>query len=74
MHHSQLCAVLIDCKTLNIDEAANFWAEGREATTACGKPRQPVDHESRVDIDIERDDIPAEVGRLKNWEPKSWIG
>jgi hypothetical protein len=32
MHHSRLCAVLIDCKTPNVDEAADFWAEalGRE--------------------------------------------
>jgi hypothetical protein len=26
MHHSRLCAVLIDCKTSNVDEAADFWA------------------------------------------------
>ena len=32
LHHSRLCAVLIDCKTSNVDEAANFWGEalGRE--------------------------------------------
>jgi hypothetical protein len=27
MHHSRLCAVLIDCKTSNVDEAAHFWGE-----------------------------------------------
>jgi hypothetical protein len=27
MHRSRLCAVLIDCKTSNVDEAARFWAE-----------------------------------------------
>ena len=26
MHHSRLCAVLIDCKTADVDEAARFWA------------------------------------------------
>jgi hypothetical protein len=25
MHHSRLCAVLIDCKTSDVDEAAHFW-------------------------------------------------
>jgi Glyoxalase-like domain len=81
MHHSRLCAVLIDCKTTDVDEAARFWSE------ALGRPIDPdhpssrgnyrmlqtppdepiveiqrVDHESRVHIDIETDDIPAEVG------------
>ena len=32
MHRSRLCAVLIDCKTSNVDEAARFWAE------ALGRP------------------------------------
>ena len=27
MHHSRLCAVLIDCKTSDIDQAARFWSE-----------------------------------------------
>ena len=26
MHHSRLCAVLIDCNTADVDEAARFWA------------------------------------------------
>jgi hypothetical protein len=26
MHYSRPCAVLIDCKTPNVDEAADFWA------------------------------------------------
>ena len=84
MHHSRLCALLIDCKTDDIDAAARFWAE------ALGRPVDPdhpgsrnnyrmletppgelsiqiqrVDHESRVHIDIETDDIPAEVARLE---------
>ena len=25
MHHSRLCAILIDCKSSNIDAAAHFW-------------------------------------------------
>lgn len=84
MHYSRLCALLIDCKTSDVDEAARFWAE------ALGRPVDPkhpgtrgnyrmletppdepivqiqrVDHESRVHIDIETDDIPAEVARLE---------
>jgi hypothetical protein len=27
MHHSRLCAILIDCKTSDTDEAARFWGE-----------------------------------------------
>ena len=35
MHHSRLCAVLIDCKNADVDEAARFWDEalGRAANT-----------------------------------------
>src|SRR5262245_35244878 len=32
MHHSCLCAVLIDCKTSDVDEAARFWGK------ALGRP------------------------------------
>jgi hypothetical protein len=27
MHHSRLCAILIDCKTSDVDQAARFWGE-----------------------------------------------
>lgn len=84
MHYSRLCAVLIDCRTENVDAAADFWAG------ALGRPVDPhhpgtrgnyrmletpsdgpivqiqrVEHESRVHIDIETDDIPAEIARLE---------
>jgi predicted enzyme related to lactoylglutathione lyase len=84
MHHSRLCAVLIDCKTSNVDEAAEFWGKalGRPVdlghSGSAGNYRmletppdepiveiQSVTHESRVHIDIESDDIPAEVARLQ---------
>ena len=84
MHHSRLCAVLIDCKTSDIDEAARFWgaALGRPVDLSHPGSRgnyrmlesppdepiveiQRVTHESRVHIDIETDDIPAEVARLE---------
>ena len=84
MHRSRLCAVLIDCKTSNVDEAARFWAEAlgrpvdKDHPSTRGNYRmletppdepivevQQVDHESRVHLDIETDDIPAEVARLE---------
>ena len=83
MHHSRLCAVLIDCKTEDVDAAAEFWAAtlgrpvDRQHPATRGNYRmldtppdepiveiQKVEHESRVHIDIETDDIPAEVKRL----------
>ncbi len=27
MHHSRLCALLIDCNTPDVDQAARFWAQ-----------------------------------------------
>ena len=84
MHRSRLCAVLIDCRTDDLDSAARFWAEalGRPVDSAHPGSRgnylmletppdepivqiQRVDHESRVHIDIETDDIAAEVTRLE---------
>ncbi len=84
MHYSRLCAILIDCNTTDLGEAARFWAEalGRPVdpshpgsrgnylmlTTPPDEPIvqiQRVSHESRVHIDIETDDIPAEVMRLE---------
>jgi predicted enzyme related to lactoylglutathione lyase len=83
MHHSRLCAVLIDCRTEDLPAAARFWATalGRPVDAAHPGSRgdylmletppdepivqiQKVGHESRVHIDIEADDIDAEVGRL----------
>jgi predicted enzyme related to lactoylglutathione lyase len=84
MHHSRLCAVLIDCNTPDIDEAAAFWSAAlgraidRDHPGTRGNYRmletppdevivqlQRVEHESRAHIDIETDDIPAEVARLE---------
>ena len=98
MHHSRLCAVLIDCKVSDIDEAARFWgaALGRPVDLKHPSSRgvyrmletppnepiveiQRVEHESRVHIDIESDDIPAEVARLEKLgakvvdRVKSWV-
>jgi predicted enzyme related to lactoylglutathione lyase len=83
MHHSRLCALLIDCRTSNLDEAAGFWAQALGRPVDPGHPGtrgnyrmlatppdepivqiQRVEHDSRVHIDIETDDIEAEVARL----------
>jgi len=84
MHRSRLCALLIDCRTADIDEAARFWAAALGRPVDLGHPGtrgnyrmletppdepivqiQRVYHESRVHLDIETDDIPAEVARLE---------
>jgi len=84
MHHSRLCAVLIDCRTADVEQAADFWGKAlgrRVDPTHPGSdgnylmletpPDEPivqiqrVAHESRVHLDIESDDIPAEVARLE---------
>ena len=84
MHYSRLCAILIDCKTADMDEAARFWAAALGRSVDLNHPStrgnyrmletppdepiveiQQVDHESPVHIDIETDDIPAEVARLE---------
>jgi hypothetical protein len=90
MHHSRLCAVLIDCKTSDVDQAARFWGEALGRAVDPNHPNsrgnyrmletppdeliveiQRVDHESRVHIDIETDDIPAEVARLEKLGAKT---
>src|ERR1700729_914933 len=84
MHHSRLCALLIDCKTPDVDEAAHFWSRALGRAVDPDPPGtrgnyymletppdepivqiQRVDHESRVHIDIESADRPAEVARLE---------
>ena len=84
MHRSRFAGIIIDCKTDDLDAAADFWSE------ALGYPRkgrqegdgdiyatllpperetyveiQQVKHDSRVHLDIEADDIEAEVARLE---------
>src|SRR5262249_31938615 len=98
MHFSRLCAVLIDCKTSDVDEAAHFWSEalGRAVDSNHAGSRgnyrmletpsdellvqiQRVEHESRVHLDIETDNIPAEVARLERLgakvvaRPERWV-
>jgi predicted enzyme related to lactoylglutathione lyase len=85
MHKSQLAGFIIDCKTDDLEAAADFWAAalGFKRDTADTPAHtsyvhfekndpnglhievQKVSHESRVHIDIESDDIEAEVARLE---------
>jgi hypothetical protein len=93
MQHSRLCAVLVDCKVADLDEAARFWAEAlgrpvdRSHPMSRGNYRmletppdepiveiQRVEHESRVHIDIETDDIPPKSRGWRSWAPRSQIG
>ncbi len=85
MHKSQLAGFIIDCKTDDLDAAADFWAGALGMRRAAAdtpahttyvhlqekEPNglhvevQQVGHESRVHLDIESDDIEAEVARLE---------
>jgi len=79
MHKSKLAGFIIDCETDDLDAATEFWSaalgaplkkkEGHYVTlqNAPGEPYvevQSVSHPSRVHIDIESDNIEAEVKRL----------
>jgi predicted enzyme related to lactoylglutathione lyase len=80
MHKSRLCAIVIDCQTDDIDAAGRFWGQalGRAVKEEDEKYRslarkegelhvllQKVNHESRVHLDIETDDVEAEAARLE---------
>ena len=84
MHRSRLAAFIMDCRTDDLDQAAQFWSSAlgvplkaaaeepsplyRQLMTKPGDVNvevQKVEHDSRVHIDIETDDIEAEVRRLE---------
>ncbi len=80
MHKSRLGAIIVDCKTDDLESEALFWAEalggriGRKDERyieILGDPSDPgvilqkVDHPSWIHIDIESDDIETEVARLE---------
>lgn len=80
-HRSRLSGFIIDCRVDDLDAATRFWSEAlgmpvlgddgpnylrldasaRDLTVEV----QRVDHDSRVHLDIETDDIEAEVRRLE---------
>ncbi len=81
MHKSRLAGIVIDCRTEDLSGAEKFWSEALGLSVRAssdplyadliGPKDQPhvllqkVDHESRVHLDIETDDIEAEVQRLE---------
>src|SRR5262245_17644483 len=81
MHRSRLAGFIIDCQTQDLDAAASFWTQAlgfsmkpdmqeRYRDLETGRlglhiEVQQVDHPSRVHLDIETDDIEAEVRRLE---------
>lgn len=81
MHRSRLAGVIIDCETDDLEAAAAFWSAALgvrpklkvepdyvSLDVPADEPHvevQKVDHPSRVHLDIESDDIPAEVSRLE---------
>jgi predicted enzyme related to lactoylglutathione lyase len=83
MHRSRIAAFVIDCKTDDVDTAAQFWSQAlgrpvvkadpndhnyRELAAEDAEPMillQRVDHDSRIHLDIEADDLEAEAKRLE---------
>ena len=80
MHKSRMVALGIDCEGPDLDSAAAFWsaALGRKVTAVegayasledrAGQPDlfvQRVPHPSRLHLDLETDDVEAEVARLE---------
>jgi hypothetical protein len=81
MHHSRLAGFIVDCQTGDLAGAGAFWggalglkvlgedgpaylrldASARDLTIEV----QQVDHPSRVHLDLESDDVEAEVRRLE---------
>ncbi len=84
MHRSRLGGLIIDCRSDDLDAAAEFWGRAfglRPRPTTNPEDEayvafetapndldievQKVSHPSRVHLDIETDDIEAEVRRLE---------
>ena len=60
MHHSRLCAVLIDCRVSDVDEAARFWA------AALGRsldPQHPASRGNYRMLATAPDEPIVEIGR-----------
>ena len=80
MHRSRFVGFVIDCHEADMHAASRFWSQalgravkGTEGNYVslerhAGEPYmilQKVDHPSRVHLDIESDDVEAEVRRLE---------
>jgi len=81
MHRSRLAGFIIDCRTDDLDAATRFWAgalgmpgierDGDHYDRLDAAARdlaievQRVQHDSRLHLDIETDDLDAEAARLE---------
>jgi Glyoxalase-like domain len=81
VHRSRLAGFIIDCKVDDLSSASSFWSgalgmkvtirdqNGYDRLDASARDMQievqKVSHESRLHLDIETDDIDAEVARLE---------
>jgi hypothetical protein len=80
MHRSRLAGFIIDCKDADLDASSRFWSAALAMPIVRAHDPyvtldasaldldvevQRVDHESRVHLDIETDDIDAEAARLE---------
>jgi predicted enzyme related to lactoylglutathione lyase len=81
MHKSGLAGFIIDCKTADLDAAAQFWSQALNLPLENGGDPgyrklaqgpgginievQQVDHPSRAHLDIKSTDVEAEVKRLE---------
>ncbi len=81
MHRSRLAGFIIDCRTGDLSAASEFWSQAlgmpvieRESEIydrldASARDLvievQRVEHESRLHLDVEADDVEAEVARLE---------
>lgn len=84
MHHSRLSTLVLDCRSDDLKQGADFWShalgkpvvsydqdgDGKyaELATLADEPiilLQRVNHDSRVHLDIETDDLEAEARRLE---------
>jgi catechol 2,3-dioxygenase-like lactoylglutathione lyase family enzyme len=80
MHRSRLAGFIIDCRSPDLKEASAFWSAALGMDPADEEGHyirldasardlavevQEVAHPSRVHLDIESDDVEAEVARLE---------
>jgi predicted enzyme related to lactoylglutathione lyase len=85
VHKSKLAGFIIDCRTDDLDGAAEFWSGAlgmpvrelpadeaalykrlEDSAHGLNIEVQKVQHASRVHLDIETDDIEAEIRRLED--------
>jgi hypothetical protein len=63
MHHSRLCAVLIDCKTADLEEAAHFWAAALGRPVDLGHPMSR--HNYRM-LETRLDEVIIEIQQVEH--------